>query len=241
MKKLIAVISFLAPTILAGGAFAAGMFGPPETLGKEDGNTVGLGYFSSTAKFQSDGFSDITAVQSQVYGEATASGWNLSEVGEGFLRVGGADFEGGGITSGSKFFVNAGMREQLYRKGNFCIGTVLQGSYFGNYDGSSTSGVVTTTLEVTGKWDVSLGLGFQYRPLAMIRVYAGPYVGYASFKSKRTATGGTPAESSVTYEGAQLFGGFAGARANVYKGLNVVGEIQAASDISGGVLLSYSF
>ena len=242
MKRVLAVLSFLIPTILAGSAFAAGQFGSPEPLAREDGYSFGVGYFSYSEKFKnSDGFSDISAVHSQIYGEVTAAGWNLAESGEAFLRIGGADFEGGGITTGSKFYGNAGWRDRWYRKGNFAVGTVLQGSYYGGYEGKISSGLTSVNLKITGEWDASLGLGFQYRVLDMLRIYAGPYIGYASFKAERTATGGTPSQSDVKYESKQWYGGYAGARATIIKGLNIVGEARFGSDFSGGVSLSYSF
>lgn len=241
MKRFLAVISFLLLTI-PGRPIFAGMFGSPEPLAKEDGNSLGVGYFSSSEKFKSrEGSSEITVVQKQTYGEVTSSGYNFSETGEGFLRVGMADFDGGGLSSGSKFAVNAGMREQLYRSGQFCVGTVIQGSYFGKYEEKIISEITSVKLKITGKWDASLGLGFQYRLLDMLRIYAGPYVGYASFKSERTAVGATPTQSSDTYRTKRPVGGFAGARAVLYKGLNAVGEVRFGSDVSGGVALSYSF
>lgn len=222
----------------------AGPHGAPQPDGERYPLSAGIGAFRNATKWKPDGgnFSAVEIRQNQVYLEAAHAGYCFTEEGEGFLRIGAADFDDGErFKDGFKPFGAAGIRDIWYGEGRspFKVGTVVQGSYFPGFDAETTFVPGSPAkAKVKGMWEVSLGIAAQFRAGEKTLFYAGPQVTYSRAKVTREAAGSS---DSATFTEKRLAGAFGGVKFPILERLTFEVEGQYRSGFSGGAFLAYLF
>ena len=239
--------------ILASAEVQGGQFGPPEPGAKEDKPTYGVGYFSQDAKWTADTpvstvnvrLTDIQVRRTMYFGEIHAYGWNLSEEGEGFLRVGSVDFDGGGIQGDGKVSASVGMKEYLRRfgGGRYGIGTIFQANYYASQKGTLTTGGGTSVdITVKAAFDASLALAGQAKLFDYLTVYGGPFAYFGIVKIEAEDLSTSPSSTySSDYTDEDRVGLFAGGRFILARDLLITAEGQYRGRFSGGVSVAYRF
>ena len=261
MKKMTLIVMTLI-LFTAGNIAYAGQFGPPEPVSKEGKVSLGIGYFYYSDKLEpkDSGWEKSKVTQNQAYlqlGYCFIKNW------EAYLRVGGADIKtpDAFLTSaddpalagfkatfkdGLKPFGTIGIRGVFNINPSFGIGPFFQASLCSNYK-DKTSGTLlgiptTQEMKIKRPWDINLGAALQGK-IGEVILYGGPLVYWARSKVdyEMTVTGVGTVTDSTTYKEKNNFGGFAGFRLPLGKGLSVEVEGQLKNRFSAGGSLVYSF
>jgi hypothetical protein len=219
--------------------YASDPLGPSITYSEEGSSWIGIGYFRNAMKIKSSGSSSysVSITQNQAYLQLLGSGISFSEGGSGFLRIGAADIDDGeGFQDGFVPYGTIGMKEVWYGKerDRFKVGTVLQASYYGNFE--DRQGTETVTLK--SLWDVSLGVGFQWRAVNPLILYGGPVFYYGTTKATREIGS---VSTSETFKTKDFVGGYAGARYSLSKRWGIELEGQYKGEFCAGASVAYSF
>jgi hypothetical protein len=243
MKRRAALMAVLL-LLLPGGGALAGPYGAPQPEGRDDQDSLGVGYFYNATEWKPGGgnFGNVSIRQNQAYLQASFPGSSFSESGTAFFRLGGADFDDGqGFKDGYKPFGTVGVKDVWFDEHDlpFRLGTILQVSYCPGYKADQTFLPGSpVSAKIKSIWDVSLGVAAQKSVFEKIRLYAGPQVFYGRAKVERIVPG---AVESATFQEKRLFGGFGGAMISLRRGLMLTVEGQYRSGVSGGISASYSF
>jgi len=207
------------------GTASAGQFGAPEPLASSGNISLGVGYFYSADQLElSDKSKDYKFSQNQIYLQFSAT---LEKI-EFYIRGGGADFKlenafpGGDFNDNYKLFGTMGVRGMIDITPYLGIGAFVQGSLFSTY---KSQGV-----EIKDLGEADVGLMLQGK-INRICVYAGPFLYWTHAKT----------ESSGSLNQSNNFGGVAGIRIPIYKGINFEIEGQYRQEFSAGAGISYSF
>ena len=211
------------------GTASAGQFGAPEPAAASRYISVGGGYFynSDTWKFGSKS-QDYKFTQNQIYLQFGAAHQNI----EFYIRVGAADFKlgnafpNGDFTDNYKPFGTMGVKGFIEINSYVGIGLFAQGSIFSSYKSQS--------VEIKDLNEVDFGLMLQGK-INRICVYAGPFLYATHAKAEPTTTG------SDSFNQSNNFGGVAGIRIPISKGINFEVEGQYRQEFSAGGAITYSF
>ncbi len=245
---------------IPGPAVAGGLFGPPQSLSREDGglNTaVGYGYHED--KFENDGTYVIR--QNQIYSQVGYGG--ARHLWEVYGRIGIADLEiddafrseANATTSSKddfeeneKFFGTLGAKVFYLLGKSFGVGAFLQGTYFFSGFTDEVSGRLngnpySTELKVKDLWDITSGIGFSATVPYGIVLYAGPYVHYSEAKvSASHHISGIPlTEEDDTLRNKTVLGGYAGISVPLGKGFCLNAEGQYSERFSVGIAVTYAY
>lgn len=241
-------------------AFAAGLFGPPQTISKEAGGlNTAIGYFYSEDTFKIDNEQHLLR-QNSIYSQVAYGGNNIWEI---YGRIGVADLKipdafnsTDVLTTTSKldfeenwkFFGTLGAKGFYPISKIFGIGAFIQGTYhFRNYTDSvsaSNNGTAyIANLKIKNLWDVNFGIGLQITAPLAIKLYAGPYVYYAEAKESLDTNipGVEYAAGNASIRNKSIVGGFAGVDIPLLKGFHLNAEGRYAERFSAGAAISYTY
>ncbi|WP_139198181.1 hypothetical protein [Syntrophus gentianae] len=264
------VVNFIGISLLLilffipGPAVAGGLFGPPQSLSREDGglNTaVGYGYHED--KFENDGTYVIR--QNQIYSQVAYGG--ARHLWEVYGRIGIADLEiddayrsevntttssKDDFEENEKFFGTLGAKIFFPLGKSFGVGAFLQGTYFfsgftdevsGRLDSSTSSTPYSTELKVKDLWDITSGISVSATVPYGIVLYAGPYLHYSEARvSASHHISGIPlAEEDATLKNKAMLGGYAGISVPLGKGFFLNAEGQYSERFSVGIAVTYAY
>jgi len=237
----------------------AGLFGPPQTVSKEDGGlNTAIGYWYHEDTYTNG--ADHIIRQNEVYSQAAYGAKNIWEI---YARIGVSDLKIFDVFSSRdaftttnkndfeenwKFFGTLGAKGFYPINKTFGIGAFIQGTYyFSNFtdDVAGTNGGVpfTTDIKVKNLWDVNLGIGFQATIPYGIKLYAGPYIYYSEAKMSLAANipGLEYAAGNVSIKNKSIAGGFAGIDIPLAKGFRLNVEGQYSDRFSAGAAVTYTY
>lgn len=240
-------------------AFAAGLFGPPQSLSRKEGglNTaVGFLYTQETFEGRFEhvmrakhiltqaayGTSDLW----EIYGTAGIADMNLSNAFAprgGVPTVGRIDFH-----DDWQVFGAVGARIFYPLNHVIGIGAFAQAAYhFGNYS-DQVIGISSTTpfaadLKIKNLWSATAGIAAQTVVFDDVKLYGGPYVRYAKASvdlcppvSGMPLGGDTDEIANKTRAG-----GFAGVAISLFAGFSLILEGRYADRFSVGSAVTYTY
>jgi len=237
-------------------AFAAGLFGPPQTVSRETGglNTaIGYRYHEDTYK---NGTDHIVRLN-EIYSQAAYGAKNIWEI---YARIGIANMKIFDVFTSTdtptvtdkkdfeenwKFFGTLGAKAFYPMHKTFGIGVFVQGSYYFRDFTDEVSGVsgsmpFMAELQVKNLWDVSGGVGFQVTLPRGIKLYAGPYVYYSEADVSLTS-GVANWTGDFSIKNKSIVGGFTGLDIPLAKGFRLNVEGQFSDRFSAGAAISYTY
>lgn len=237
-------------------ATAAGLFGPPQTISRQDGglNTaIGYRYHEDTYK----NGADHTFRLNELYSQAAYGSKNIWEI---YARVGMANMkifdvfssaDASTVTDKKDFednwdiFGTLGAKVFYPVNSVFGIGAFVQGSYyFSSYTDEVTglSGITPfrAELKVKNLWDAHFGIGLQATLPRQIKLYAGPYVYYSAADIVLTS-GLEDWTGYFSVKNKSVAGGFAGLDIPLAKGFHLNIEGQFSDRFSAGAAISYTY
>jgi len=240
-------------------AFAAGLFGPPQTVSKEAGglNTaIGYQYHEDTYK----NGTDHTLRQNEIYSQAAYGAKNIWEI---YARIGISDMKIFDVFSSAdastvtdkkdfeenwKFFGTLGAKAFYPINSIFGIGAFVQGTYYFSDFTDDVAGVsggnpFTAELKVKNLWDVNCGVGLQATLPRGIKLYAGPYVYYSEAKVSLSSDmpGLENWAGDFSIKNKSIVGGFTGLDIPLAKGFRLNIEGQFSDRFSAGAAISYTY
>lgn len=261
MKSMAAIVMVLV-FAMAGNYVHAGQIGAPEPMSKEGRASFGIGYFYSSDKVKptDSDFKSSRITQNLAY---LQFGYSFVQNWEAYVRLGGADisvpsafrtasddarFSGFGesFRDTMKPFGTIGVKGVFNLNPFLGIGPFFQASLYSSYKDKSTGTVLglpaTQEVNVKNPYDISLGAALQGNVGGVI-LYGGPMVYWSRSKVEQDTVviGGGTASGSTNYKEKGNFGGFAGFRVPLTKGLSFEVEGQFRNEVSGGGCLVYSF
>ena len=253
-------VSFLLLFFLSGTAGASGLFGPPQSLSREEGGlNTAIGYGYHEDKFEDKGTYVIR--QNQIYSQVAYGG--ARRLWEVYGRIGIADLEiddafrstTNSTTSSKddfeeneKFFGTLGAKAFYPLGRTFGIGAFLQGSYFFSGFTDEVSGrrngyPYSAELKVKDLWDITSGMSVSTTVPYGIVLYIGPYVHYseARVSSSHHISGIPLTEKDTTLKNKTELGGFAGISVPLGKGFSLNAEGQYSERFSVGIAITYAY
>ena len=252
------LLSALLPFPLNGTAAAGGLFGPPQSVSREEGGLhTGIGYDYRQDQYQNGG--KYVFKQNQVFSELGygAERWDVyGRIGVSDLKVLDAFRPTQASTATSKndlsdygkFFGTLGGKAFLPINQTFGIGVFLQGSYsFQDFaDGVAGTGNgsgFTGTLKVKNLWDANFGIGFQAKVLRDVKLYLGPYAYYSEARmSPSSNVPGLPfSAGDARVHNRTPVGGFAGIDLPLARGFHLNVEGQYSQRFSAGAVVTFSY
>lgn len=256
---LISILTAL--LILAAGctAQAALLFGPPQTLSRQEGGlNTSIGYWYQENKLQNG--SEYIIRQNEIYSQVAYGGKNFWEI---YGRIGVSDLKifdafrstnvstmttGNDFTENWKLFGTLGAKGFLPLNKVFGIGAFVQGTYYFNNFTSDVDGVAAgvpfaADLKMRNMWDVNFGVALQAEVPYGIKLYAGPYVYYSEAKANLSAniSGLEFGTEDITLKNKSCAGGFFGADIPLAKGFHLNIEGQYSERFSAGAAVSYTY
>jgi hypothetical protein len=240
-------------------AMASGLFGPMQTVSREQGGlntSIGYLYHEDTYK---DG-ANYTIKQNEIYTQAAYGAKNIWEI---YARIGLSDMKMSGLFASSDHFVETS-KDDFEGNWNFFgtlgakafypineifgVGAFVQGTYyFSDFsdDVSIVSGgtPVVTELNVKNLWDADFGIGLQAKLRCGTKLYAGPYMYYSEAKMSQFSGiyGMEYSSKDFTVKNKSIAGVFAGADIPLTKGFRLNLEGQYADKFSAGAAVSYTY
>jgi hypothetical protein len=243
---------------LNGTSAAGGLFGPPQSVSREEGGLhTAIGYDYHEDQYQNDTKHVIR--QNQVYSELGygAQTWDVyGRIGVSDLKIFDAFRPTQGSTTTSKndfkdywrLFGSLGGKAFYPLNQTFGIGAFMRGSYYFRDFTDGVSGThngtgFTSELKVKNLWDVNFGLGFQAKVINDIKLYLGPYIYYSEARISPSGNlSGLPfSAGDVTVHNRTPIGGFTGIDVPLAKGfhLNVEGQYSQRASVGAAVTYSY--
>ncbi len=241
------------------GAFAGGLFGPPQTVSRTAGglNTaIGYQYHEDTYKHHTN----HVLTQNQIYSQAS---YGASDIWEIYGRIGAADLKmSDAFSSTHPSTVNIGNDFHEYwrlfgtlgAKGFypinkfFGVGAFVQGSYnIGKYADETAvlhnGTFYVSDLEIKNLWDVNIGLGVQATVPFGIKLYGGPYIYYAEADARLSGNiPGIPFGTEKTLlKNDSLAGGYFGVDIPLIRGFRLNIEGQYTNRFSVGSAITYTY
>ncbi len=240
-------------------AHAALLFGPPETISRQEGGlNTSFGYWYQENRFKDS--SEYTFRQNEIYSQASY-GKNFWEI---YGRIGVSDLKifdafrsensstiiasGTDFSENWKFFGTLGAKGFLPFNKVFGIGAFLQGTYYFNDFTSDVNGTAGGTpfaadLKIRNMWDINFGIGLQATVPYGIRLYAGPYIYYSEAKANLSANipGLQFGTEDTLLKNKSCAGGFIGADIPLAKGFHLNIEGQYSDRYSMGAAVSYKY
>lgn len=240
-------------------AFAATLFGPPQTISREAGGlNTSIGYWYGETRLNNN--AEYIFRQNKVYSQVSYGRSNLWEI---YGRIGVTDLRisdafnstnvatithNNDFTENWKFFGTLGAKGFLPFNKIWGIGAFLQGTYYfnnftGDVTGTSAGVPFAADLKVRDMWDVNFGLGIQATLPRNIKLYAGPFVGYseANLNLSANISGLSLGTTDTLLKSKAFAGGFAGADIPLGKGFHLNIEGQYFERFSGGAAISYRY
>jgi len=257
MKKILIIVVFLLFGVT--NLVFAGQFGPFASSGNDlAAFNLGLGYMLHQADLKGKGgFQDMELQQNQAFVQA---GLGLGKYWEVFVRGGGStldvddafrihrqsDFNGNFALYGS-----GGLRGLVYSGKSFDVGVFAEGSYYSNYDDSTTESAnlgfgsepVKEKVHFDNMYDINGGLVLQLQ-IEGAYLYFGPVFYYSEVDVTSNATGQDSALTDSTKETLKEenhAGAFIGFHWPLRNGVNVSLEGQYKSSFSFGGTISKAF
>ncbi|HNY49247.1 MAG TPA: hypothetical protein PLV50_00240 [Smithella sp.] len=253
---LLMVLSVLAISLRAE---ASGLFGPLQTVSREQGGlNTAIGYLYHEDTYKNGESYKIK--QNEIYSQAAYGAKNIWEV---YARIGVSNMKIAGIFASSdhfvetsqddfeadwKFFGTLGAKAFYPINEMFGVGAFLQGTYyfsdFSDHVAITSGGVpVRTEMKFENLRDAVFGVGLQAKLPCGTNLYAGPYLYYSEADlSLFSGLYGTEyAEKHYTVKNKSLAGGFAGAEIPLIKGFRLNLEGQFADRFSAGAAISYTY
>jgi hypothetical protein len=255
-RKKISAAAVLIAVLLPGIIFAAGLFGPPQTVSRKDGGlNTAIGYWHYEDKLKDGG--EYVLKQNQLYSHA---GYGSRDIWEIYGRLGIADLKlenafspSDSLTSVSKtnmgdtwnnIFGTLGGKAFYPYNQIFGIGAFVQGTYFFNYFNDNTSGSragipINAGVKLKDMWNLNIGVGGQMST-GDAKFYLGPYF-------YRTETRAYPSSSGIqfphdtTLDSKANFGVFAGIDVPIGRGFRFNIESQYAERLSLGAAISFTY
>ena len=243
---------------LNGTAAAGGLFGPPQSVSREEGGLhTAIGYDYREDQYQNDTTQVIR--QNQFYSELAygAETWDVyGRIGVSDLKILDAFRSSQNSTTTSKndfkdgwnFFGTLGAKAFFPFNRTFGMGAFMQGSYyFGDFtddvSGTQNGSRFTAQLKVKNVWDVNFGMGFQARVLNDLKLYLGPYVYYSEAKIFPSANiPGLPfSAGDARVHNRTPIGGFTGIDVPLARGFHLNLEGQYSQRFSAGAVVTYSY
>jgi hypothetical protein len=253
---LLMVLSFLA---ISQSANASGLFGPLQTVSREQGGlNTAIGYLYHEDTYKNG--ESYTMKQNEIYSQAAYGAKNIWEV---YARIGVSNMKMTGIFASSdhfvetsqddfeadwKFFGALGAKAFYPINERFGVGAFLQGTYyfsdFSDHVAITSGGApVKTDMKFENLWDAGFGIGLQAKLRCGTNLYAGPYLYYSEADlSLFSGLYGTEyAKKDHTVKNKSWAGGFAGADIPLIKGFRLNLEGQFADRFSAGAAISYTY
>jgi len=254
------VIAALLMFFVPGTAVPSGLFGPPQSLSRDEGGlntSIGYGYHEDKI----ENGDDFVIRQNQLYSQVAYGG--ARRLWEVYGRIGIADLEiedafrsesasttssGDDFEENGEFFGTLGAKVFYPLRGAFGVGAFIQGSYFFGDFKDRVSGIqngesYSTELKVKDFWDVYSGIALQAAVPYGVILYAGPYVYYSEAKasSSRNIPGLKLAAEDDTLENKTAVGGFAGVQVPLGKGFSLNLEGRYSEEFSVGIAVNYTY
>jgi hypothetical protein len=220
MKRVL-VLTVVLMLSCSSAALATGLFGPAQPQGKAGTVSLGPGFLAYTGEW--DG--DTKAEQIQAYAQL---GVSLTDNFELYLQGGAADLQGDSFDEGYVPFGSLGFKLLFSDNKPVNIGLFAQGSYFADYEVSSSQ-------NLTKNWEADGGLVLQTELEGAI-LYGGPI-----FFARQGDVENSSAGTTGTYEEQGNFGGFLGIRWPLKSGINIDVEAQYKTEFSGGGAIHFLF
>lgn len=235
---LIVVLALLSCFTIHPAALAAGLFGAPQTVSRDEGGlNTAIGY-----RYHEDVYNDAADIQfrqDEIYSQVAYGAKNIWET---YVRIGMADLKMEDVfTDNEKVFTTLGAKAFYPLNNQFGIGAFVQGTYYLSDFNDKISR--NRKIEIDNLWDVNCGIGFQMTLPCGTRLYAGPYVYYAeaemSLSSRVSGLGYARGDFSLGNK--SRAGGFAGLDIPLAKGFHLNVEGQYADRFSAGAAISYTY
>jgi len=256
--KTVAIAAFLLLTLCCS-AFAAGLFGPPQTLSKTAGGlNTAIAYSYAEDIFKSS--SDLVVRQHQIYSHAAYGKADIWEVygrlGIADLKISDAFHSGNALTTMSrndfdenwKFFGTLGAKAFYPVNRLFGAGAFVQGTYhFSNYTdcvtGSYNGTPFEADLKIKNLWDIYGGIGLQATLPWSIKLYGGPYVYYSDADAVLSVDrpGLAFGTDKETLQNKSKAGGFIGMDIPLARGFRLNLEGRYAERLSIGSAITYTY
>ncbi|PKN51318.1 MAG: hypothetical protein CVU55_12865 [Deltaproteobacteria bacterium HGW-Deltaproteobacteria-13] len=240
-------------------AAASGLFGPLQTISKQDGGlNTAIGYWYHEDTFKNG--AERVIRQNQIYSQAA---YGASGIWEAYARIGISDLKIFDVFSSTdastttnkndfeenwKFFGTLGAKAFYPINKIIGVGAFVQGTYyFSNFTddivGTTGGTPFTTDLKVQNLWDVNCGAGIQITIPRGVKLYAGPYVYYSEAKMSLASNipGLEYAAGNVSFHNKTIAGGFAGADIPLIKGFHLNLEGQYSDRFSAGAAISFTY
>jgi hypothetical protein len=258
-KFPVIVLTLLLVFMISPAAGAAGLFGAPQTVSREQGGlNTAIGYRYHQDVFENG--ADYKIRQNEVYSQAAYGAKNIWEI---YARVGVADMKMVDIFRPADYDIETGknnFEENWKLSGTlgvkafypmnkiFGVGAFVQGTYYFNdftdkVSGTSLGEPFTTYLKMKNLWDINFGIGLQATLPCGTRLYAGPYIYYSeadiSWSSNISGPGYSMEDFSVKNK--TVVGGYAGADIPLVKRFRLNVEGQFADEFSAGAAVSYTY
>ncbi len=256
---IIALSALFLSAFLAKTAVAAGLFGAPQTVSREDGGlNTAIGYWHHEDTYENGAERKIR--QNTIYSQAAYGAKNIWEISarigisdlkifdafstaDAFTASGRNDFE-----ENWKFSGTLGAKVFYPCSKTFGVGAFVQGTYsFSNFtdnvSGTGGGASYTADLKVKNLWDVNFGIGLQAALHRGIKLYAGPYVHYSEATACTTTwiSGHAQTDEKATLSNKEVAGGFAGIDIPLAKGFRLNAEGQYSDRLSAGAAVTYTY
>ena len=234
---IIALVTLLFFTI-SKAAFAAGLFGAPQTVSREAGglNTaIGYSYHEDTY----ENGADFKIRQNEIYSQAAYGAKNIWEI---YARLGMSDLKiEDTFRDNGKFFTTLGAKAFYPINETWGVGAFVQGSYYCS-DFTDTFSR-NKEIKFDNLWDINCGVGFQATIPRGIKLYAGPYIYYSEAKISLPSNihGLEYSAGNFSVQNKSIAGGFAGLDIPLIKGFRLNIEGQYSDRLSAGAAVSYTY
>jgi len=253
------VLAVLLNLMIGRPAAASGLFGPLQTVSRQDGGVnTAIGYWYHEDIYKNG--AEHVVRQNQIYSQAAYGGKNIWEM---YARIGMSDMKAFDVFSSAdastvtnkdnfeenwRFFGSLGAKgfypiNKIFGVGAFIQGTYYSGNYTDDVSGTSSGTPFTAELKIKNLWDVNFGAGFQITFPRGIKFYLGPYIYYSEADLSLTANiaGLEYGTVDVSVKNKTIIGGFTGMDIPLIKGFHLNVEGQFAERFSAGAAISYTY
>jgi hypothetical protein len=223
--------------VIASTAVAAGLFGSPQTVSRQEGGlNTAIGY-----RYHEDTYAKDTHLkfrQNEIYSQAA---YGKNNIWEAYARLGISDLKIDDVfRDNEKFFTTLGTKAFYPINSTAGIGAFIQGTY---YLSDFTDKVSRNKeVEVDHLWDIHCGAALQITLPCGAKLYAGPYLYYSEAKLfLPSGISDWGSSGHYTINNQSIAGGFAGADIPLIKGFRLNVEGQYSDEFSAGAAISYTY
>ena len=219
-------------------AMAAGLFGAPQTVSREEGGlNTAIGYRYHEDTYENG--ADLKIRQNEIYSQAAYGAKNIWEI---YARLGMSDLKIDDVfKENGEFFGTLGAKAFYPINETWGVGAFVQGTYYFNDFTDNVSR--NKEIKVKNLRDINCGIGLQATIPRGIKLYAGPYIYYSEAKISLPSNihGLEYSAGNFSVQNKSIAGGFAGLDIPLSKGFRLNIEGQYSDRLSAGAAVSYTY